>query len=156
MMMRQSHRFGDGTTHETRSRQTSSEMVGTTAGNHAQLAKHDWCGTFLLDENPPTKQFRKDSTVKLWEAKWKFVAISTGIILLATFNGYGQPPVNRPAAPSSRIFLHKGWAIQSSAIVKESGDALSGNSFRPAAKWYRARVPSTVVAALIENKVYPD
>ena len=94
--------------------------------------------------------------MELREALWKVVAFSAGITLLSTFNGYGQSQANRQAAPGSRTLLQKGWTIQSSAIVKENGDALSDNSFRPTGKWYPAQVPSTVVAALVENKVYPD
>ncbi|MEP6912358.1 MAG: sugar-binding domain-containing protein [bacterium] len=94
--------------------------------------------------------------MKLPAAKWKALAISAGLILLSTFNGYGQSPATRRAALSPKSFLKKAWTIQSSAIIKESGDALSDNSFRPAGKWYPAQMPSTVVAALVENKVYPD
>ena len=94
--------------------------------------------------------------MKLPEAKWKVIAVSAVMILLFTFKGYGHSQATRHVAPSPRTFLQKGWTVQSSAIVKESGDALSDNSFRPAGKWYPAQVPSTVVATLVENKVYPD
>jgi exo-1,4-beta-D-glucosaminidase len=60
-----------------------------------------------------------------------------------------------PAANSSRIELAKGWSIQSSAKVTEKGDVVSSSSFQPR-EWYPSSVPSTVVAALVNNKVYPD
>jgi exo-1,4-beta-D-glucosaminidase len=47
------------------------------------------------------------------------------------------------------------WAIQSSSQVKETGEALSTTSFHPN-NWHPATVPTTVVAALVRDKVYPD
>ncbi len=58
-------------------------------------------------------------------------------------------------APGSRMVLDQGWVIQSSAKVRETGDVISTARFHPLG-WYPARVPSTVLAALVENKVYPD
>ena len=51
--------------------------------------------------------------------------------------------------------LDKGWEIQSSAKVQKAGDAVSTNRFVPKS-WYPASVPTTVVAALVKAKVYPD
>ncbi|MBS7566645.1 beta galactosidase jelly roll domain-containing protein [Mucilaginibacter sp. Bleaf8] len=48
------------------------------------------------------------------------------------------------------------FQLQSSAIVKESGKELSGNTYHGTAKWYPVRVPSTVLTGLVANKVYPD
>jgi len=59
------------------------------------------------------------------------------------------------AADGSRIDLAKGWWIQSSAKVAEKGDAISGGKYAPSG-WYPAAVPTTVVAALVQNKMYPD
>ena len=61
----------------------------------------------------------------------------------------------RPAANGSRIDLAQGWLIQSSAKVPQKGDELSAGKFQPH-DWYPASIPSTVVAALVDNKVYPD
>ena len=60
-----------------------------------------------------------------------------------------------PAAPAARIDLKKGWAIQSSAKVTQKGDEISTGKFQPSG-WTAASVPTTVVAALVANKVYPD
>jgi len=60
-----------------------------------------------------------------------------------------------PAGNGSRIDLAKGWLIQSSAKVLEKGDVISSGRFQPR-EWYPSSVPSTVVAALVNNKVYPD
>jgi exo-1,4-beta-D-glucosaminidase len=61
----------------------------------------------------------------------------------------------KPAAPGARLALKQGWMIQSSAKVKETGRAISTPGFRPKG-WYPASVPSTVFAALVKNKVYPN
>ena len=45
--------------------------------------------------------------------------------------------------------------IQSSADVRESGAVLSTAGYRPSG-WYRATLPSTVLSALVEDRVYAD
>jgi len=55
----------------------------------------------------------------------------------------------------SAIRLTTGWMLQSSAKVVEGGELLSTVQYRPK-EWYPATVPTTVVAALVRNKVYPD
>jgi exo-1,4-beta-D-glucosaminidase len=63
------------------------------------------------------------------------------------------------AAPLSRadgeITLRRGWALQSSAKVSASGDAVSSVGF-DASAWYKASVPNTVFAVLVENGVYKN
>jgi exo-1,4-beta-D-glucosaminidase len=53
------------------------------------------------------------------------------------------------ASVGTRTLLEAGWSVQSSAELEADGARLSrsGNSFNG----YRARVPTTVVAALVEN-----
>jgi len=58
-----------------------------------------------------------------------------------------------PAAP--RLLLREGWRIQSSADVHAAPEAISRAGFQTAG-WYRATLPSTVLNALVENRVYPD
>ncbi|HEX8098226.1 MAG TPA: beta galactosidase jelly roll domain-containing protein, partial [Pyrinomonadaceae bacterium] len=58
-------------------------------------------------------------------------------------------------ADNAKLFLRDGWGIQSSAKVAERGDVLSAAGYQ-AKGWYPARVPSTVVGTLVENKVLPD
>lgn len=55
----------------------------------------------------------------------------------------------------SRIDLAANWHIQSSAKLRQSGAALSARGFDTSG-WYPASVPSTVLAALVANGVYPD
>jgi exo-1,4-beta-D-glucosaminidase len=59
------------------------------------------------------------------------------------------------AQPSARVSLDRDWRIQSSTRVAENGAVLSTAAFQPR-DWYATSVPSTVVAALVANKVYPD
>lgn len=53
------------------------------------------------------------------------------------------------------VSLGEGWKLQSSAKITAAGDALA----TPGAVtdgWYSTAVPKTVLAALVENGVYPD
>jgi len=58
-----------------------------------------------------------------------------------------------PAA--ERVVLRQGWAIQSSADVRETGATVSTAGFEPRG-WYPATLPSTVLSALVADQVYPD
>jgi exo-1,4-beta-D-glucosaminidase len=57
--------------------------------------------------------------------------------------------------PGAKLLLREGWSIQSSAQVPEKGEVLSKSGFQPKG-WYRASVPSTVLAALVRGNVYAD
>ena len=67
------------------------------------------------------------------------------VLILVTAVAFGQ----------KRISLNNGWLISSSADVKQPGDVVSTAQFQPI-RWYPTSVPSTVVAALVKNKVYDD
>ncbi|HEY3864228.1 MAG TPA: glycosyl hydrolase family 2 [Verrucomicrobiae bacterium] len=56
---------------------------------------------------------------------------------------------------ASETPLEQGWKIQSSAKVNAGGAAISTPGFATA-NWYDARVPSTVVGTLVEDKVYSE
>jgi len=56
---------------------------------------------------------------------------------------------------TAKLFLHDNWRIQSSVPVLDRGDSISTASFQTRG-WYPATVPSTIVGALVEAKVYPD
>jgi exo-1,4-beta-D-glucosaminidase len=64
-------------------------------------------------------------------------------------------PTEQAANPHIQILLTDGWAIQSSTRIHVGGDTISTHAFEPV-DWYPARVPSTVVGTLVEDKVYPD
>ncbi len=55
----------------------------------------------------------------------------------------------------SAIPLRDGWSLQSSRKVDAPGEEVSTARFHPAG-WYDVSVPTTVFAALIKHKVYPD
>ena len=54
-----------------------------------------------------------------------------------------------------KLFLKDGWIIQSSDLVIGDGAIIAAREFSPVG-WYATSVPSTVLAALVENGVYPD
>lgn len=54
-----------------------------------------------------------------------------------------------------RQMLRQGWHLQSTAVVKQEGDAVSAVAF-PVDGWHSTTVPSTVLNALIKSGVYPD
>ena len=56
---------------------------------------------------------------------------------------------------ATRLALSAGWQIQSSAKVQEGRDSISTTNYQPNG-WYAATVPTTVIAALVKNQVYPD
>jgi exo-1,4-beta-D-glucosaminidase len=61
-----------------------------------------------------------------------------------------------PAGAKETMMLREGWRLQSStAISAAAGDAISRPGF-DAGSWYPTSVPRTVLAALVDNGVYPD
>src|ERR1035441_10752315 len=89
-------------------------------------------------------------------------SIGLGLCLLPGQPSPGQTPSPspRPAAPpeasaTPKILLRENWAIQSSADVRAAGAAVSAPGFQTR-DWYRATVPSTVLGALVQQRVYPD
>ena len=59
------------------------------------------------------------------------------------------------ASADGRLPLRQNWAIRSSGDVRESGAVLSTTAYRPRG-WYGATLPSTVLSALVAERVYPD
>jgi len=59
------------------------------------------------------------------------------------------------AQPTAPLLLRDHWAIQSSALDEDAGDVISKPGYK-ATGWYPATMPSTVVAALVKDHVYPD
>jgi exo-1,4-beta-D-glucosaminidase len=75
------------------------------------------------------------------------LTLTAGLLLTgrATFSADGP----------SKLFLHKGWQIQSSCDAKASGADISTAGFE-AKSWHHTDIPSTVVGALVTDKTYPD
>jgi exo-1,4-beta-D-glucosaminidase len=57
--------------------------------------------------------------------------------------------------PNPRLDLHAGWMLQSSCKVKASGERIAAPGFHTDG-WHPVTVPSTVVAALVADKTFPD
>jgi exo-1,4-beta-D-glucosaminidase len=81
------------------------------------------------------------------------------LVLLETVYPAGSPSQGRPdeigpKAPQ-KILLQEGWRMQSSAKIAEPGERLSRPGYAPT-DWYPLSGPVTVLAGLVENKVYPD
>jgi exo-1,4-beta-D-glucosaminidase len=55
----------------------------------------------------------------------------------------------------NKVLLKDNWGLQSSAKLNESGDVLSQGTI-DTKDWYKISVPTTVLAALVDNNVYPD
>jgi exo-1,4-beta-D-glucosaminidase len=59
------------------------------------------------------------------------------------------------AAARSVIPLHEGWRIQSACRIQDEGAAISSSGYSVNG-WLPATVPSTVLAAQVADKVFPD
>src|SRR6202035_3496729 len=60
-----------------------------------------------------------------------------------------------PRAADGRLPLHEGWSLQTSAKVEAKGEVISTPQFSPRG-WHQVTVPTTVVAALVKDKTFPD
>jgi exo-1,4-beta-D-glucosaminidase len=78
---------------------------------------------------------------------FSLVVVFLSCLLLA------QAPSKSTSATS--IALSEGWSLQSSAKVTEGGDVISTAKYVPKG-WFTVSVPTTVVAAMVKQKVYPD
>jgi len=72
------------------------------------------------------------------------------IILIAT-----AAASSKEVTDSATVVLRENWFIQPSADVRADGAGISTAGF-PTNGWYPATLPSTVMSALVEDKVYPD
>lgn len=70
-----------------------------------------------------------------------------GIILISCKDNIKTDP--------GKLSLSGDWMIKSSIVIKEGGEIISTGKFKPEG-WYPAKVPTTVLNALIQDKIYPD
>ena len=76
-------------------------------------------------------------------------------MLVLSFSGLiSAQEANRPR-PETSLALRDGWNLQSSCRVEAKGEVVSTPAFQPK-DWYAVSVPTTVVAALVKQRVYPD
>ena len=73
-----------------------------------------------------------------------------GLVNLSALIAFAADVADKPD-----LFLRENWFIQSSADLHANGSAMSTVGF-PTTGWYPATLPSTVLNALVEDKVYPD
>src|SRR5258708_28470114 len=59
------------------------------------------------------------------------------------------------SSKETKLTLSEGWALQTSAKVEVKGEVISTPQFAPKG-WHAATVPTTVVAALVKDKTFPD
>src|SRR5208282_5188896 len=77
------------------------------------------------------------------------VAILAGLCLLPC-------PALAQSETTPALPLATGWRVQSSADIHGGGGAVLSKTGFATPDWYSTNVPSTVVAALVENKLYSD
>jgi exo-1,4-beta-D-glucosaminidase len=73
--------------------------------------------------------------------------------LLGSSFAFARQPATRQSPP--KLFLKDGWNLQSLYKVDSPGEVVSTLKFRPQG-WYSVNVPTTVVAALVKAKQYPN
>ena len=81
-----------------------------------------------------------------------------GVLLVgAAFSSVCPPAVSADSLEQVRapVELRRGWTLESSCRVKAGGEKISLAGFRTA-RWHGVTVPSTVVAALVADKTFPD
>ena len=76
-------------------------------------------------------------------------------MVVLSFSGLIFAQGTNPPHSEAALSLRDGWSLQSSGKVDEKGETLSTPAFRPKG-WYEVTLPTTVVAALVKHKVYPD
>lgn len=62
----------------------------------------------------------------------------------------------RVAAQQVKQLKLVNFDLQSSALIKESGEELSHAKYQSGVYWFPVKVPSTVLTGLVANKIYPD
>src|SRR5215472_16629060 len=75
------------------------------------------------------------------------------LLLSSSLLLFAQP--SSAQAKSPHTVLREGWTLQSSAKINEAGEQISTPKYLPQ-DWYTVSVPTTVFAALVKAKVYPD
>src|SRR6266568_2762266 len=76
-------------------------------------------------------------------------------VLLVSFLFITLQSLAQEQPAHTKLPLHRSWEIQSSCEVKAEGREVSSVSFSTKG-WHHAEAPTTVVAALVADKTYPD
>ena len=81
--------------------------------------------------------------------------LRTAVVTLASLALAQSASNTSPKMADSKLPLAEGWTLQSSSKIEATSEAISKPNFEPR-NWYHVTVPTTVVAALVKNKVLPD
>jgi exo-1,4-beta-D-glucosaminidase len=79
----------------------------------------------------------------------------TGSLLTSLALAFSHHSATAADSSPRQLPLREGWSVQSSAKASAPGDQISTATFTPAG-WYPTTVPKTVLAVLVDNKVFPD
>ena len=86
---------------------------------------------------------------------WRFPFFCAFLVACAFACSAASAQTGSSAGRGDRVFLTSGWMLQSSCEVHATGEQISKPGFSTTG-WHEASVPSTVVAALVADKTYPD
>jgi exo-1,4-beta-D-glucosaminidase len=82
--------------------------------------------------------------------------VNLGFLSLVVISLVGTTAASsKEVTDSATMVLRDNWFIEPSADVHAPGEAISSVGFSTR-DWYPATLPSTVMSALVEDKVYPD
>src|SRR5579862_771039 len=82
-----------------------------------------------------------------------YLFLLTPFLLLSCV--FAQNAMQAKPADETKLSLHEGWSLQTSAKVEAQGEVISTSRFSPKG-WHEVTVPTTVVAALVKDKTLPD
>ena len=97
----------------------------------------------------------QDALRKNQIVRWHPNHIAAAIILIAFALAPTRLSADNHAEEAKKLFLHSDWTLQSSCQLNATGEQISIAGFNTAG-WHSTSVPSTVVAALVADKTYPD
>jgi len=81
--------------------------------------------------------------------------MKTNIIHTCVLLGFIAISCGKQLPSDGKLVLKDNWAIQSSGELNADGETISLTGFK-AETWYPTSVPTTVLAALVANNVFPD
>lgn len=85
----------------------------------------------------------------------RFLGVPARFVLAALVFATSLSLASAQENGDERLFLRSGWTLQSSCSVSGTGEQISNPDFKTDG-WHATTVPSTVVAALVADKTYPD
>jgi exo-1,4-beta-D-glucosaminidase len=86
------------------------------------------------------------------------ISISRTLLGICLITCFVPAIVAQPQSPTSETtsaIKSEGWRLQSSAVITETGEALSAPNFQVNG-WHAALVPGTVIGSLVNDKTLPD